>query len=113
MGEFVETFNHCKKSNHQTDDDKYLYYFKKNGVKVGRISRDETLAQLQCGNGSMIIQTKQDDIDDSEDKDDKVQIIITNNDMDDENESNQHLNELQQTFAAIEQAMKKKRQQTH
>merc|ERR1712228_599533 len=116
--EFVETFhhsNHRKKSNHQSEDDKYLYYFKKNGVKVGRISRDETLAQLQSGNGSMILQTKQNEFDASEDTEDSnVRIIITNNDMeDDESESNKQLNELQQTFAAIEHAMKQKRQHTH
>ena len=115
--EFVETFHHSNHHNkaNQSEDDKYLFYFAGDN-KVGKISRDETIAQLHDGNGSMILKTKQDDLNcieegDKENAKKTVQIID-----DGANGNGGQLKELQHTFAAIEQAMKQRRnerQQTH
>jgi len=121
------------KSKNKHNDDEYLYYLKE-GNKIGKISRHSANAQLHDGSGPMILRTKQkqndykyeiqlnshnemidiDDVDDDNQYDTNYEENQYEYDEDtnyDDNDNDHQLKELQQTFAAIEQAMKQRRLQ--
>ena len=129
--EFVDSYHHSNHLNkiNKKKDDNYLYYLKK-GNKIGKISRDSATAQLHDGSGPLILQSNSNNNSFNQenniidDKIDNVQVISSNNDIkydecdeydeyiqDFENvdETDDRLKELQQTFAAIEHAMKQRR----
>jgi len=115
----------------QMTDDEYLFYLKK-GNKIGKIPRDAANAQLQQGSGDMIIcpQSTRSASSRSYAADEGYDGSISNaevrsssagvendyerylqEDSSSELHTENQLKELQRTFAAIEQAMKQRRQQ--
>ena len=91
----VQTQKYCRKN------DNYLYYLKK-GNKIGKITKDTVNAQLQDGSGSMILKSNSNN--DNIEEYDQCEAY----DQYDDSADNK-LRELQQTFAAIEKAMKQRR----
>ena len=111
-------------------DDEYLFYLKK-GNKIGKIPREAASAQLQEGSGDMIIGPQSNrslsrssrgyDADDGSSG--NVEMVSSSagadtdlerymqEDSSSELHTENQLRELQQTFAAIEKAMKQRRQQ--
>jgi len=117
-------------SNKQSDDE-FLYYIKK-GNQVGKISRDSAQAQLHDGSGNLVLakprgrgrnrerRAREEDVrvvgievvSKNHDGDECERYIEEQNSTDAEMHVDNQLMELQQTFAAIEKAMKQRRQQS-
>ena len=134
-GQHPKPTKHSKKRSKtiQMTDDEYLFYLKK-GNKIGKIPRDAATAQLQDGSGDMIIcphssrsascqsrSTRSFEVEEASSG--HMGVISSNTGMDSDYErylqedssseihTENQLRELQQTFAAIEKAMKQRRQQ--
>ena len=102
---FRDTYHHSiqTQANCRKDDD-YLYYLKK-GNKIGKITKESATARLHDGTGPMILKPNS-----NKNESNNMEHEQYMDEFECDDSADNQLRELQQTFAAIEKAMKQRRE---